>query len=327
MSSSTEAQTDLARVAEGLRTDVRRKVAALRAQLDDELRQLRWTADERAKETGARLDAADEQLARVADAYADLRKQTDGELRGARQSIARLTGEIHLIEARLRLEHGVLPIDLDGVPAELEPLVTQVRAAEEIRATILDEEMRAGYAERVDAYADLECSVAETRTRALRASRALASERAGGRAFRKAAGAYRRERERLRAQTEELRATQSGCEVALAALADDSRRQQDYRAHHGAAAVDELAAHLRERIDVAVATHALFPAWFTITELGHRPPAGRAAQWRDVATQVVLYRITHEVTHGVLALGPPPEGGHRAERYATALAGLRRLEG
>jgi len=326
MSSSTEAQTDLARVAEGLRTEIRRKITTLRTQLDDELRQLRRAADERAKETGARLDAADEQLARVADAYADLRKQTDGELRGARQSIARLTGEIHLIEARLRLEHGVLPIDLDGVPAELGPLITQVRAAEEIRATILDEDIRVGYADRVDAYADLECSVAETRTLALHASRALAIERAGGRAFRKAAGAYRRERERLRAQTEELRATKLGCEVAQAALADDARRQEAYRAHRGAAAVDELIAHLHERIDAAVETHALFPAWFTITELGHRPPAGRAAQWRDVATQVVLYRITYQVTHGVLALGPPPDGGQRADRHAKVLAGLRRLE-
>jgi hypothetical protein len=326
MNSGTEARTDLARVADGLRNEFRRKVSTLRTQFDDELRQLRRAADQRAKETAARLDAADERLARIADAHDNLRAKTAGELRGARLAIARLTGEIHLIEGRLRLEHGVVPVDLDAIPAELEPLVAQLRAAEEVRATILDDGIRAGYEERVSAYTALERKVAETRTRALDASRALTTGKAGGRAFRRAAATYRREREQLRAQTDELRTTKPGVEAAQAALAWDVRRQHAYRALRGAAAVDELAAHVRERIDAAVEAHALFPAWFTSTELGHRPPAGRAALWRDAATQVVLYRITHQVTHNVLALGPPPEGGQRAEQHAAVLATLRRLE-
>lgn len=325
MSSGIEARTDLARVADGLRTEFRRKLGILRTQLDDELRQVRRAADERARETGARLDAADKRLARIADAHDQLRTQTDGELRGARLAIARLIGEIHLIEGCLRVEHGVVPVDLDAIATELEPLVTQLRAAEEIRATILDDETRARYEEQVSAYAALERKVAQTRTGALDASRALATGKAGGRAFRKAAATYRRERQRLRAQTDELTTTKPALEAARAALARDIRRQHAYRAHRGAAAVDELAAHVRERIDAAVEAHALFPAWFTITELGHRPPAGRAVLWRDAATQVVLYRITHQVTHGVLALGPPPEHGQLAERHAAVLATLRRL--
>jgi chromosome segregation ATPase len=326
MSGGIETQADIARVADGLRSEFRRKVNTLRGQVDDEIRQLRRTADQRAKEVGTRLDLADERLGRIADAHDELRRQTDGELRGARQAIARLTGEIHLIEARLRLEHGVRPIDLDGIPAELEQLVAQVRAAEDIRATILDDDSRTGYDRWVSAYAELEHAAAETRGRALDASRALAAERAGGRAFRRAAAAYRRERDRLRAQTEELRATRAGCEAARAALAEDALRQETYLAHRGASAVDDLAAYVRERVDAAVAAHALFPAWFTITELGHRPPSGRATAWRDAAVQVVLYRIAYAVTHSVLALGEPPAAGHRAERHAAVLAALHQLE-
>jgi len=200
-----------------------------------------------------------------------------------------------------------------------------VREAEDIRSTILDGESSAAYSERITAYDELEKGAEASRTLALDASRALAAERAGGRAFRRAAAAYRRERERLRAQTEELRTTQAGCEAARAALTRDASRRERYRAHRGRTAVEELAVHVQDRIDAAVGAHALFPAWFTITDLGHRPPAARAAQWRVVATQVVLYRMTYRVTHSVLALGPEPEGGHRAERHAAILTALGRL--
>jgi hypothetical protein len=41
---------------------------------------------------------------------------------------------------------------------------------------------------------------------------------------------------------------------------------------------------------------------------------------------VVLYRITHEVTDRVVALGPPPENGHRAAQHRAVQAALRELE-
>ncbi|GID92857.1 hypothetical protein ACFQFC_34325 [Amorphoplanes digitatis] len=308
--SNLDEQTDLARVADGLRNEFRRRLGALRAQLTEQIEQAGKAAERRARELDARIDASDVRL---------------GELRGARQAIARLSGEIHLIEGRLRLEHGVVPVELDEISPVLEPLVGVVREAEDIRSTLLDDESRAAHGALVTAYEELEHGADETRERALDASRALARGRARGRAFRRAAAAYRRERELLRAQTEELRATQDGCEAARVALADDARREQAYRAHRGTTVVEELAVHVRDRIDAAVETHALFPAWFTITELGHRPPAARAVQWRVVATQLVLYRMTYRITHPVLALGPPPEGGHRAERHAAILAALGRL--
>lgn len=308
--SNLDEQTDLARVADGLRSEFRRRIAVLRSQLSDQIQQASEAAEQRARELDARLDAGEVRL---------------GELRGARQAVARLSGEIHLIEGRLRVEHGVVPIDLDEVSPVLEPLVDVVREAEDIRSTILDDESSASCTERIAAYESLEQGAEASRTLALEASRALAAERAGGRAFRRAAAAYRRERERLRAQTEELRITRAGCEAARAALARDARQRELYRAHRGTTAVEELAVHVLDRIDAAVGAHALFPAWFTITDLGHRPPAARAAQWRVVATQVVLYRMTYRVTHPVLALGTEPEGGHRAERHAAILAALGRL--
>ena len=200
-----------------------------------------------------------------------------------------------------------------------------MREADEIRAGLLDQSTRDGYQAVLDAYAELEDLVAQSRSRAFEASRVLARTRVGRRAFRRAAASYRMHRCRWRARAAEV--ARRGAEVAAArdALDHDLWLRGRYDAHRGASAVLELAAHVRGRIDAAVETHALFPAWFTITELGHRPSAARGAQWRDVATQVLLYRITYGVTHAVLALGEPPAGGHRARRYHAALAALRQL--
>jgi len=41
---------------------------------------------------------------------------------------------------------------------------------------------------------------------------------------------------------------------------------------------------------------------------------------------VVLYRITHGVTDRVVALGQPPENGHRAGQHRAVQAALRQLD-
>jgi len=323
MITGTEAPTDLARVAEALRSDFLRKMAMLRLQLSDDIEQVARAAEERTEQLTARFEKSDRRLTRAVD---DLRRQTDGALRATRQAVARLTGEVQLIEGRLRLEHGVRPVDLDSLPAGLAELVAHVREADEIRDGMLDDAARDACQAVLDAYAELEDLVAHSRSRAFEASRVLARAKVGRRAFRRAAASYRMHRGRWRARAAELADRGAEVEAARHALDQDLWLQEQYSAHRGASAVLELAAHLRGRIDAAVETHALFPAWFTITELGHRPSAARGAQWRDVATQVLLYRLTYGVTHGVLALGEPPDGGHRAQRYRAVLAALKQLE-
>ncbi len=325
MSGGVGVQTDLTRVAEALRADFVRKLAMLRSQLADDVERVARAAEERAEELRVRLDETDARLSRAGEAHDDLRRETDGGLRSARQAIARLTGEVQLIEGRLRMEHGVRPVDLDTLPSDLEGLVAEVREAEEIRAGMLDEDARAAHRAALDAYTELERLIAESRGRALGASRALARARVGRRSFRRAAAAYRIHRGRWRARDAELTARGAEAAAAWTALDLDARLQEQYSAHRGASALLELAAHLRGRVDAAVETHALFPAWFTITELGHRPSAARGGQWRDVATQVLLYRLTYGITHGVLALGDPPEGGRQAERYHAVRAALEQL--
>ncbi|MEV4638990.1 hypothetical protein AB0J80_16725 [Actinoplanes sp. NPDC049548] len=325
MSSSTDTSTDLVRVAEALRTEFKRKLTALRLQLTEELRDVARTAEERTGHLAVRVDETCERVATLARDHDALRRQTEIELRAARQANARLTGEIQLIEGRLRLEHGVQPVDLDAVPEEWAGLVAEVREAEEIRSGMLDDRTREEHHAVLDAYAELRRLAAESRSRALDASAVLANAKVGSRDFRKAASSYRRHWEQLCARNADLTGMREAVVVAELALERDLRRQEEYRTHSGSTAVAELTAHLRRRIDAAVESHALFPPWFTITELGHRPSAVLAGVWRDVATRVVLYRITYAVTDGVSALGEPPTGGHRAQRYAEVREALAEL--
>jgi hypothetical protein len=307
-----------------LHIELQRKINTLRRQLDHRLDQQAEAADARHRELADRVAAAGAQLAAIGAACDEIRRQTDGELRGARQAIARLTEEVHLIEARLRLEHGVHPVDLDTVPSEVAALVTRVRAAEQIRAGMLSERRRAELRDVLTSYAEMRHQVAQSRARALDASRALAREKVRSRRFRKAAASYRMHRGQFRAREKAIADREPGMRTAEAELLRDAERQEAYAAQQGAEALAGLTAHLSRRIDLAVQTHALFPAWFTITGLGHRPSGARSAEWRETATRVLLYRITYQVTHGVLALGERPADGYQAERHDEIIDALRR---
>lgn len=68
---------------------------------------------------------------------------------------------------------------------------------------------------------------------------------------------------------------------------------------------------IRTRIETAVAQDLLFPAWFE-NMLGPAAPPGKADDWLYTATDVVLYRLLHDITSPASALGAAPqEQGHR----------------
>jgi hypothetical protein len=311
---SADAPNDLARVAAALRNEMRGKVSTLRRELTDELRRI----DASAEQTGTRLDTlATEQI--------EFRQHIQRRLHDSALRVRRLEGEIQVIEGLLHRHEGQVPVDLDTVPAGLRSVVDAVREAERLRATLLDDDARAVRRRQIEQCADHQHTLAETRQRALSASRTLAVRKAGGWAFRRAAAAYRSERARLDEQEAHLATALAHRDAAERELRADATQQQAYRVHPGASATDRLTAYVRERIEAAVAAYELFPPWFT-TVLGHRPAPTRAADWREAAIQLVLYRITYEVTDRVVALGPPPQGGHRAAQYHAVDAALRRID-
>lgn len=74
----------------------------------------------------------------------------------------------------------------------------------------------------------------------------------------------------------------------------------------------------------AVSTRALLPTWF-VTVLGSAPPARETQKWLETATQVLLYRLTYDVTEQVVALGNKPSDTdrHRREWHDQLIKDLR----
>jgi chromosome segregation ATPase len=305
---------------DGLRGDLDR----LTRQVKEALRRLS-KVERQAKETGEHLDKLGKRVTTLAQSHDETRRQLQAGVDGARRELDWFRRELEQLEGLLRREHGRLPVDLDAVPGDLRPLVDDVRRAEQIRSSLLNDRGRLFRRQQLKSFEDGRTELADTRRRALAAARRLATGKDRGWSLHRAAAAYRSWRARLREQESHLETLRAKRDIAETELRHDAEQQQAYRTHPGAAAADRLEAYVRQRIDSALAGYELLPSWFT-TVLRHRPPATRAAEWRDAAVQLVLYRITYEVTDPVVALGPPPPGGHRATRHEAVRAAVLRLD-
>ncbi|MGI5506637.1 hypothetical protein [Lentzea sp. CA-135723] len=108
---------------------------------------------------------------------------------------------------------------------------------------------------------------------------------------------------------------------------DDTHARDTVAKSTGNEAIKHVRNLIRVRLEDAVASDLLFPAWFE-NVLGPAAPPGRADDWLYTATDVVLYRLLHEVTSPADALGPAPEeDGHRKtlhDRLTSECADYRR---
>ncbi|MFI9630816.1 hypothetical protein [Streptomyces sp. NPDC052042] len=65
--------------------------------------------------------------------------------------------------------------------------------------------------------------------------------------------------------------------------------------------------------------------WF-VTVLGPVPPAHKTQEWMDLATEVLAYRVTYEITDQAVALGSAPDAyvPRRTEWHREITKDLRR---
>jgi hypothetical protein len=142
--------------------------------------------------------------------------------------------------------------------------------------------------------------------------------------------AYRQTRHHLRRNTGQVPTVRSAAAKARRILDDDDAKRGVHgpRIMTGEAAHTTLTRQLRDRIATALQGDGVLPVWFTTT-LGFQPSATKTDMWMRTATPVLTFRVIHQITDPVVALGPCPDhtdepsraGGYR--RLAAQLDDLR----
>ena len=277
---------------------------------------------------GERFRTLERQVGQVLKACDELRDRAEREFGRSRRAVQKLAGHTRWLETRIRLDRPLEPVDLEVIDSELTDLVDRVQESRDLHARLLTPAQRAEQRKIIDDFAALEKEALENQREAIARTRTLSAAIVGGsRRQRRHASGYRHSRRLGDTLGERLDAARPYALRAQALLDADERRREEYRTHIGTNAGAVIAGHLRARIDAAVRTGGLFPAWFTITELGHQPPPDRAAHWRETATSLLLYRITYRVSDPTVALGPPPgrSDQHRLDWHHRLVRALREL--
>lgn len=145
------------------------------------------------------------------------------------------------------------------------------------------------------------------RSRALRASRTIASTDIDQTRYRVAEQEFRWARTELARLRQSYLRRRGSANLARAQLADDEllreRHRSDIeRARHARAELTEM---LGRRLAEALQSGWPLPTWFTAV-LGNAPNTADPARWRAVAVELLAYRITYGVEVPDAALGPRP---------------------
>lgn len=214
------------------------------------------------------------------------------------------------------LERGALATtteraDLDTVTPTDRKLARSAQRARQLRSRLLPQGTRAAQRQQIrhlraraealgeaeQALVDAARGVAQLRTRDPRTDEHRAAQATYQRAVTRLRSARSAAPDTWRQQVQRLEGE----------LAEDTKLQAKHGADITAGEADwrKLCTRLRARLDNAVDSGRALPVWFT-TVLGPTPPAENTNTWAEVATQLIAYRVTYNVTDKVVALGPPP---------------------
>ena len=208
---------------------------------------------------------------------------------------------------------GLRPANLNQADAEVLDLISKVRADIRARATLLGQARRTDLERVIQRYEQTQRSQLTYVSEALGHSKKIAATATGSESHTTAASAFRAARQRAAALDDQLSRDQPACREGQAELArDDQRRAAAGPAMLAGQRADAaLRTRIRARINTMLSNFDLPPAWFTAA-LGYRPPAQATASWLETATDLLVYRITHGISHQTAALGearPPAYPG------------------
>ncbi|MDV9186835.1 hypothetical protein R6L23_01055 [Streptomyces sp. SR27] len=243
------------------------------------------------------------------------------------QAVKRLTGRIQLLEGHLLAAGGAPAADLDTVEPEWKHLAKAAATAAQTREGLLTDTQRTNHLSRIRAHESAVKERDEHQATVVEAARILSSTKRTSGVFKKAALEFNASRQIADSRAAQAAKTAAAAEAARTALVRDeaARAAKAPVLNAGDKAQRKLELVLRSRLADAIRDRALLPMWF-VTVLGPVAPARRTQEWMELATQVMAYRVTYEVTDQALALGPKPvaTGLRRTQWHQELAEALRR---
>ncbi|WP_367318204.1 hypothetical protein [Streptomyces sp. HUAS ZL42] len=309
--------------------DADRKIRDLDSRLDD-----LESDQQRLSDKFGYTEDLDHELGSLRDSISgcdDKIEELDQELRDrvddTDQTVKRLVQQVRLLEGLLKASGKAQSADLDTVTEDLRSLARSMQRGWQARRLLLSNHERTTFQQRIRHHRATTQQHRTHRATVIDTVGTLIATRYGSRAHAQAAQELREALAREEQLRQSLERQTKPAEEAQDALAADEKTRTDNEAvmAEGTRAEKRLTWALRSRLADAVSDRALLPTWF-VTVLGSAPPAIGTQTWLDTATQVLLYRLTYDVTDQVVALGSKPSDadGHRREWYEKLVKELRR---
>jgi len=204
--------------------------------------------------------------------------------------------------------------ELDVTDPELVTLAKSAEYAQTLSRMLVTPRLRAACEQTIEASRQWQQRYDYARDTAVAASRTIATTCADQERHKEAAQVFEASRAELAALLPRRRSTLNTAHNARLQLAHD-REVRDRYGHEiteGHRAWATLTTRLRIRTSAAVERGEPLPNWL-VESLGV-PPSASAAGWRELATQLLAYRLSYAVTDQVQPLGEEPTTADSSRR-------------
>ncbi|MEV4281539.1 hypothetical protein [Actinoplanes xinjiangensis] len=298
---------------------LQQKVSSLADDVDDLQTEQRLLSS-RIREVDDHTDELDTGLQEAREAHDELRTDVRDDLATVTATVRDLASSVGWMERRLRAEHDLTPAPLDAADDTLRQLAARARRGNESESVLLTPAQRAAEQREITALDTAVKRIAQDTELAVRQSATLATTAMDAPGHANAAVMFRTLTATIEGTRQQLPRLRKNAAEARRKLEQDDEHREVHgpQVMTGTSARAQLTARLRARLDTAVADGALLPTWFTFA-LGHQPVAEDVDAWMQLATDLLAYRVTYEVTDPAVALGHGTHDDPRREAWRTEL--------
>jgi uncharacterized protein YoxC len=258
--------------------------------------------------------------ARVEQTEDDVREH-DSRADDLSRAMKQIKTSVQWIERHIRSSGAVTAVDLDTTGADLYEAAQLAEAGAAAQAQLLAEWARTSRTGLITRHTEAVARSRTATTQVLGATAELTQLDWDDPTHDLARARYRAaKKEWIQAGAQVTQSAPTAKQARQELAADDARRAATAAIiAKGQRGRSTLLTRLRTRIADAVLDGALMPIWLH-DHLGAMPHTGETAQWVDIATQILAYRITYRDQDPLVAIGKlPANASSRRRQWATEI--------